>query len=415
MNILIVSVVYPYPVDAGGSAGTFKMIDYLRESNLVTLVCPQPAPEHHFELQKLWSNVKIHTYDVDQNQGQKFSLKKVIKSFEIKAKLSKEDIFRKSMLLSNTNLIDYYFQNLADIVFKLCAENQFDVAVVEFLDIAGVIHVLPRNLKKIFVHHEIRHRRMKLEYDTCKKKSIEDFWKVQNTKLLEIALLNKYDKVICLTEQDRLFLEEDGVVPEKLEVSPLSVQIADHNTNTPYSFRSRLVYLGPEVHFPNLDAVDWFLTNCWMPLKRLFPDLKFEIIGKWKKETKSFYSQLPGVKFHGFVENLDEVMEGAIMVVPLRIGSGMRMKILEGASWHMPIVSTNIGAEGLPMKNGENCFLADSPADFVEAVSKLIKSKELQEQFIENSREIIRTDYSIEECGKRRLEIFEKLVAINAG
>jgi glycosyltransferase involved in cell wall biosynthesis len=173
--------------------------------------------------------------------------------------------------------------------------------------------------------------------------------------------------------------------------------------------------LGPEIHFPNLDAVDWFLTNCWTSLKNCFPDLQFEVVGKWKKETRTKYEKLPGVKFHGYVEELDEVLEGAIMVVPLRIGSGMRMKILEGASWHMPIVSTPIGAEGLPMENGHNCFLAEKASDFVEAVGKLIENKELQVQFIENSKEIIRVDYSIEDCGKRRLEIFENLVATNAG
>lgn len=414
MKILIISVVYPYPADAGGSAGTFKMIDFLRKSNHITLVCPQTAPENHRELKNIWHDVEIQMIGPESSPEPKFSFKEFIKK-KVRKTQEKEDVFKQSMLFFRPSFIEYYFDNLIDLVKGLCKKTQYDLAVVEFIDMAPIAEFLPKNLCKVFVHHEIRHRRMGLEFNTLQNKPVGGEWKIFNTKLLEVALINRFDKVICLTEQDKIFLEQDGVSPEKLEVSPLSVQITDHNTNIPFNFANRLVYLGPEIHFPNLDAVDWFLTNCWMPLKRLFPDLKFEVVGKWKKETQSKYDKLPGVIFHGYIEDLEDVLEGAIMVVPLRIGSGMRMKILEGASWHMPIVSTNIGAEGLPMKNGENCFLSDSPADFVEAVSKLINSKELQEQFIENSREIIRTDYSIEECGKRRLEIFEKLVAINAG
>ncbi len=415
MKILIVSVVYPYPADAGGSAGTFKMIDYLRKSAEITLLCPHTNPKDHYELQTLWPNVDIKLFGADSVANHGFSIKETIKKVWRRRAETKEEEFKNSMLFFRTGFTEYYFDNLIDQVKSICKRTQFDLAVVEFIDLAPIVAFLPANLSKVFVHHEIRHRRMELEFNTLENKPIGGEWKIFNTKLLEVALLNRFDKVICLTDQDKIFLEEDGVLPEKIEVSPLSVQITDHNINIPFSFTNRLVYLGPEIHFPNLDAVDWFLTNCWTSLKNCFPDLQFEVVGKWKKETRTKYEKLPGVKFHGYVEELDEVLEGAIMVVPLRIGSGMRMKILEGASWHMPIVSTPIGAEGLPMENGHNCFLAEKASDFVEAVGKLIENKELQVQFIENSKEIIRVDYSIEDCGKRRLEIFENLVATNAG
>jgi hypothetical protein len=73
-------------------------------------------------------------------------------------------------------------------------------------------------------------------------------------------------------------------------------------------------------------------------------------------------------------------------------------------------VSTSIGAEGLPMHHNENCFLADNPGDFCESILKISKDKELQNSFIDGSKNLIQSGYSIEDCGKKREEIFKNLI-----
>jgi glycosyltransferase involved in cell wall biosynthesis len=104
-------------------------------------------------------------------------------------------------------------------------------------------------------------------------------------------------------------------------------------------------------------------------------------------------------------------MKGSVMIVPLRIGSGMRMKILEGAAWHVPMVSTTVGAEGLPMNHMENCILADTAQDFVDGILTLSADVSLQNQFVKNAKSIIKLGYSVEECGQVRNEIYKRLIS----
>ncbi len=412
MNILLVTVVFPYPINDGGRSGTFKLIEYLRFKHNITLVCPSCSLTNHQKLQELWPNVTILTFHSPKNISEGFDLKSFIKKTIVgQKKPSKIEIFKNNMVLNSTDLVKYYFSNLIQLVQNELNKNSYDLIQVDFIELAPLIHFLPENIKKVFVHHELRYKRMALEYATLGYKDVAEEWKIANTKLLEIGLLNAFDKVICLTEIDKKTLEIDGVMERKIEVSPLPVEITEHPINQPFVFSKRLVFLGPEVHFPNLDGVDWFLNNCWTKLLKSDPRLRLSILGKWSDEAKIMFSEFRNVTFEGFVEDLSSVMKGSIMIVPLRIGSGMRMKILEGAAWHVPMVSTSIGAEGLPMKNMENCILADSPSEFIDGILTLSADTELQNMFVKNAKNIIKLGYSVAECGQIRNVIYQKITS----
>ena len=412
MDILLVTVVFPYPVNDGGRSGTFKLIEYLRKEHNITLVCPSCTAVNHQKLQELWPNVKLLTFQNSDNVTEGFNLKGFIKkTISGQKKPSKMDIFKGSMVLNTTDLVRYYFSNLIPLVEAELNLKSYDLVQVDFIELAPLVHFLPQNIKKIFVHHELRYKRMRLEYNTLGYKDVAEEWKIANTKLLEIGLMNAFDKVICLTETDRKILEMDGVEREKLEVSPLPVEIIEHPINQPFQFSKRLVFLGPEVHFPNLDGVDWFLNNCWAKLLKNDPRLRLSILGKWSHEGRKLFAEHRNVTFEGFVEDLSTIMEGAIMIVPLRIGSGMRMKILEGAAWHVPMVSTSIGAEGLPINNKENAILADTVQEFIEGVLTLSRDPELQNKFVKNAKLIIKLGYSVEECGQIRNDIYTKITS----
>ncbi|MCY1380756.1 hypothetical protein D9M69_686040 [compost metagenome] len=89
----------------------------------------------------------------------------------------------------------------------------------------------------------------------------------------------------------------------------------------------------------------------------------------------------------------------------------MRMKILEGVSYHVPVVSTSVGAEGLPMVNDVNCKIADSAEDFIIATHQLLNNPELQNNFTERASKILNEDYSSPECGKKRESIYRRALS----
>jgi len=412
MDILLVTVVFPYPVNDGGRSGTFKLIEYLRKEHNITLICPSCTNSNHQKLQELWPNVKIQTFNSPKDIAEGFNIKGFIKKTIVgRKKPTKSEIFKGNMVLNTTDLVRYYFSNLIEMVQKELNDFSYDIVQVDFIELAPLVHFLPKNIKKVFVHHELRYKRMSLEYATLGYKDAAEEWKIANTKLLEIGLMNAYDKVVCLTEIDKKTLELEGVNSDRIEVSPLPVDVAEHPINQPFEFSKNLVFLGPAVHFPNLDGVDWFLANCWEKLLKKDPELKLSILGKWSNEAKKMFLYSRNVTFDGFVEDLSAVMKGSIMIVPLRIGSGMRMKILEGAAWHVPMVSTSVGAEGLPMRHMENCILADTAQDFVDGILTLSADVSLQNQFVKNAKSIIKLGYSVEECGQVRNEIYKSLIS----
>lgn len=415
MNLLLVTLVFPYPINDGGKSGTFRMIDVLRENHKVTLICPESREKHLSELRTLWPDVNIIPFKKTPG-GKKDH--PVIDFFKTllgrKLKLEKHQVLASEMQLSTSNLENFYFGNLLEIFIKEAQSGKYNLIQVDFIDLAPLVHFIPKGVPSVFVHHELRYKRMMRERDTLQETNEVDEWKIQNTKVLEIGLINRYDKVVCLTEIDRRVLLEDGVYPYKLEVSPLPMILNEHAINQPFKFRNRLVFLGPDQHYPNLDGIDWFLKNCWEQLRSLNPGLTLSVVGKWSEEKQKWFEHYEGVKFEGFVPNLEDVMEGSIMIVPLRIGSGMRMKILEGVSYHVPIVSTSIGAEGLPMKNGMNSNIADTAADFILATDQLVKSPELQNTYIENAKLILSKGYSAKDCTHRREDIYERMLGVKA-
>lgn len=404
MEILMISTVLPFPLDAGGSIGLFKIIDDLRQRNNITLICPFNTETNVNGLKKELPNVDIRVFGKKILEKEKVDLRYIAKRILTTQKVAP----LAKMLLDTNNLIPYFMDDLIEVTKQVLAEKTYDAIEVDFIEIAPIIHFLPKNIKKVFVHHEIRHRRMMQEYQTLGNQAHEgEIWKIENTKVFEIGLLSLYDKVLVLTDNDKIKLIEDGVDKKKIEVSPLPVEIKETTINQPFDFKNKLIYLGPEIHYPNYDAIKWFLENCWIQILQKNPKLKLEIIGKWSKESISLFSAYKHVVFKGYVQHLEHELDGAIMIIPLRIGGGMRMKILEGAAWHTPMISTSIGAEGLPMIHEENCFIANTDTEFINGILELCENPKLQDSFVKKSKKLFEIDFSAETCGQKRENILK--------
>ena len=252
---------------------------------------------------------------------------------------------------------------------------------------------LPKHVKKIFVHHELRYVREELRLG---KIDVPQSFRNEVTihKFEEIGLLNMYDEIVTLSETDKQKLLADGVT------KPILTSFAVVNTEKPSNdgcgeWKHVLSFIGPESHDPNYDGVIWFLENCWNELQAKNTEYRLHIIGKWSADTCNMIcAQFPNVKFTGFVDNLANALKGTVMIVPIRIGSGIRMKILEAGAIGVPVVSTHVGAEGLPVVDEENIFLADTPGSFIKAVLKM-EDVAVRGALSKNLQATIQNQYSV--------------------
>ena len=148
----------------------------------------------------------------------------------------------------------------------------------------------------------------------------------------------------------------------------------DNYTPTPDSAGPIVLYSGGMDWYPNRDAVEFFVAKILPPLRKLAPEVNFVVAGRSGPEKfRRRFADVSGVRFTGTVADLRaEIAKAAVCVVPLRVGSGTRLKILEAAAMAKPIVSTRIGAEGLDFVDGEEIVLADEPREFGRAVAHLL-------------------------------------------
>jgi glycosyltransferase involved in cell wall biosynthesis len=159
----------------------------------------------------------------------------------------------------------------------------------------------------------------------------------------------------------------------------------------------RLLFSGTMEWYPNQNAVEFFASGILPELRRLSPGVRLRVAGRGGAESfRRRFRQTPEIEFTGFVPDMrDEIAEAAVCVVPLRIGSGTRLKILEAAAMAKPIVSTRLGTEGLDFREGEEILLADDPVPFARAVAGLIADPDRRRALGLAARRRVEAQYSM--------------------
>jgi glycosyltransferase involved in cell wall biosynthesis len=158
-----------------------------------------------------------------------------------------------------------------------------------------------------------------------------------------------------------------------------------------------IVFSGNMEYHPNKSAVRFFRREVWPLLRERWPGLVWRLLGKNPEAVSLFTSGDAQIEVTGAVDDaVRELARAKVAVVPLLSGSGTRLKILEAWAAGIPVVSTFLGAEGLPVRNGEDILLADNPADFAEAVSRLLASKQLRRQIGAAGRLLLEKEFTWE-------------------
>ncbi|RPI11818.1 MAG: glycosyltransferase, partial [Acidobacteriales bacterium] len=138
-----------------------------------------------------------------------------------------------------------------------------------------------------------------------------------------------------------------------------------------------VVFSGNFGYEPNIDAVRHFRGHIWPLLRQRWPELVWRLIGKNPEAVSKYIQGDPRIQATGPVANaLESLASAQVTVVPVRAASGTRVKILEAWAASRPVVSTRVGAEGLPIRDGETALLADAPDHFAAAVTSLLASVE---------------------------------------
>jgi len=163
-----------------------------------------------------------------------------------------------------------------------------------------------------------------------------------------------------------------------------------------------LIFSGNLEYRPNVSAVRFFRKRIWPLIRECWPGLVWRLVGKNPQAVAKFVAGDARIELVGPVENAIQALASArVVVVPLLAGSGTRVKILEAWAAGRPVVSTSLGAEGLPVRDGEHLLLADNPEDFAAAVSRLLASPQLRERVGRAGRQLYERQFTWPQAWER--------------
>jgi glycosyltransferase involved in cell wall biosynthesis len=193
----------------------------------------------------------------------------------------------------------------------------------------------------------------------------------------EIRAIRLARRTFVCSELDRRYLAKYWHLPGVVAI-PNAVTIP---AVQPLTSEPTLLFLGSYKYQPNLDAAEFLVKQVWPRVYRAMPTARLIIAGAPPQNVHGYGLNIPGVEFTGFVEDLGGLYRRSrVVCAPIFAGGGTRVKIVEAAAYGKPIVATQIGAEGLEMRNGHELLLREDPVSFAEACLKLLTDAALCER-----------------------------------
>lgn len=209
------------------------------------------------------------------------------------------------------------------------------------------------------------------------------------------------DRVLVVSEADKEALTaldpriQSETIPNGVDCTYFSpgVRPAAYPANLQIQHMASVVFTGTMDFRPNIDGVLWFCHDILPRVKRSIYNVHFYIVGRNPPEDVRALAG-PAITVTGHVSDIRPyIANSAVYVVPLRIGSGTRLKILEAMAMRIPVVSTTVGAEGLDVTPDKNILLADAPADFARQVVGLLQDRGQRQKLATNARRMVETTY----------------------
>lgn len=317
------------------------------------------------------------------------------------------------------NVLIYTSRSMRYHLSRLLQEGSFDVIHVGGVHLAQYLPIIQNvaSPPAIWVDfHNIESELMERYAQLAPNPFIRSYASrtAQSLKRLEGKVLTTCNAVsVCSTR------ERDKIISRYLACCPVyvikngvdSAMITSTNgSSTTKAPRRNLVFIGSMDYHANADAAIWFANEIWPLISSAEPDLKFQIVGRSPGREVQGLASRRNVEVTGRVEDIRSYYDAALAsVVPLRVGGGTRLKILESMAAGVPVVSTRLGAEGLEVRGNKDLLFAETAHDYVHAISKLREKGEYWRSISEAGRALVTKDYDWSAIGEGLFSLQKEL------
>ena len=379
MNILLLTQVLPYPPDSGPKVKTYNVIKYLAQSHSVTLVSfvrgDQAAHIQHLEPYCQ----AVHT--VQMKRGVLRDGMAMLRSWVTG---------RPWMMVRDDR------RAMRDLIAGLCAEQSFEVAHADQLNMAQYAARVPGAFKVLDAHNALwlLYRRLWLTTRPGPRKwLLGRDWRL--LKAYEGRICHEFDAVLAVSDEDRQALQEAAGRAVDITVTPIAVDTDEVAVVEREADPNHILHIGTMYWPPNVDAVSWFVREVYPLIRQQRPDVQFDVVGsRPPAELLTLNDAGLGIHVTGYVEDPTPYQRrAAVMVIPLLAGGGMRVKILNALAEGIPIVSTTLGHEGIEVTPGRDILVGDTPEEFAAQVLRVLDDPELGRSLAANGRRLVVEKY----------------------
>ena len=369
------------PPDTGGKIRSYNILRELSRYHTVTFFSfyGVHSPDLHCQLEKFFpvfcvplklpaprSIAELLSYLISLFSGEPYNLKKYCRT-EVRRRLT-----------------------------AVLEQDNYDLILCDFLTPAAIVPWDWPCPKVIFTHN-VEALIWQRHYEVARNPVWRalSWYEWRRMKAAEGRYLRRADHVLAVSENDRDIFR-GFVDPSKLTTIETGVDVDYFKIIPDTEQPNSLVFTGSMDWLPNEDAMVNFIQET-LPLIRLqLPEVFLRIVGrKPSANLRSLAARQKHVELTGWVEDVRPFLaSGAVCIVPLRIGGGTRLKIFEAMAMGKAVVSTSIGAEGLPVRDGENILLADTPGLFAQSVAHLLRDVTRRREIGLAARKLVAEKYS---------------------
>jgi glycosyltransferase involved in cell wall biosynthesis len=294
---------------------------------------------------------------------------------------------------------------------RLVGDFKPDVVHIDHLQMAQFVN-FNAGYRTVLDHHNVESMIIKRLAQTSESAPTRFYAALEWPKLrnYELDVCRRTHRVLTVSEEDRSMLRDLAPELDNIECVPIGVDV-DYFQHTQRTEGSKnILSIGTMYWPPNVDSMLYFCREILPAVKSEIPDCTVTIAGQRPVESIVSLASDPCIHVTGYVSDSREMSKGCgVFVVPLRSGSGVRVKILNALAMGLPVVSTSVGAEGLAVKSGKHLILADTPTDFARAVVDVLRSPDLANDIGRNGRALVCDLYSWDRVGERLLSVYDGL------
>lgn len=393
MKVLMLTPYLPYPLVSGGQIRTYNLLKHLSKHHDITLfslIKDESERKHLSELKKYCKNIKLF-------------------------KRTKNPFVLRNILLAGFSTYPFVVTRNLPLEMKKAVGDELNHGSYDLIH-AETFYMMPNipktNIPIILAEQTIEY----LGYQDYMKKAnplLRPLLKIDIAKIKywERYFWSKADKLITMSQEDKVFIERELMRPQNISVVANGVDLEFFSkVKKKLPKDPTVLFVGTFKWLPNIEAVDEIVTAIWPLILKRIPNAKLKIVG-FSPTSKIRGYACDSIAVLGAIEDIRNAFAGAhALLAPIRSGKGTRYKVLEAMITGTPVVATTLAAEGLDLKNGANVLIADTSKALADATVMLLQDQALQSKLARAGQELVKTGYSWDTISKDLDKVYKEFL-----